>query len=185
MSIRHVADVDQDKQEVVLLIHWVGGRHSELRVKKNGLGKHRRCTGVEAVEVVRQMSGKYPDEEIAATLNRLGLRTGTGNSWSTQRVYALRHYHELPNNKVNHSQAGVVTMQEAAHRLGVSTSSVRRMIELKVIPAVQAVECAPWEIREEALQTEAVQKAANNTKNRIRPPRTRDDEGQSLLFSES
>jgi DNA invertase Pin-like site-specific DNA recombinase len=179
-----VADVDQDKQEVVLLIHWAGGRHSELRVKKNGLGKHQRCTRVEAVEVVRQMSGKYADEEIAATLNRLGLRTGAGNTWSPQRVYALRHYHELPNNKVSHSHTGIVTLQEAAHRLGVSTTSVRRMIELKVIPAVQAVECAPWEIPEDALQTEAVQKAASNTKNRIRLPRTRNGEGQSLLFSE-
>ena len=25
-----VADVDQDKQEVVLLIHWAGGRHAEF-----------------------------------------------------------------------------------------------------------------------------------------------------------
>jgi hypothetical protein len=58
------------------------------------------------------------------------------------------------------------------------------MIELKVIPAVQAVECAPWEIPEDALRTEAVRKAASNTKNRIRLPRTRKDEGQSLLFSE-
>jgi hypothetical protein len=180
-----VVDVHEDRQEVVLLIHWAGGRHSELRVKKNGLGKHQRCTKMEAVEVVRQMSGKYPDEEIAATLNRLGLRTGAGNTWSTQRVYALRHYHELPNNKVSHSHTGVVTLQEAAHRLGVSTSSVRRMIELKVIPAMQAVECAPWEISEDALQTPAVQKAANNTKNRVRLPRTQNQEGQSLLFSES
>lgn len=180
-----VVDVDPDQQEVVLLIHWAGGRHSELRVRKNGLGKHQRCTKMEAVEVVRQMSGKYPDEEIAATLNRLGLRTGVGNTWSTQRVYALRHYHDLPNNKVSHSHTGVVTLQEAAHRLGVSTSSVRRMIELKVIPAVQAVECAPWEIPEDALQTQEAKKAANNTKNRVRLPRTRNQEGQSLLFSES
>jgi DNA invertase Pin-like site-specific DNA recombinase len=178
-----VTDVDQEKQEVVLLIHWAGGQHSELRVKKNGLGKHQRCTKVEAVEVVRQMSGKYPDEEIAATLNRLGLRTGAGNTWSTQRVYALRHYHELPSNKVSHTQTGVVTLQEAAHRLGVSTSSVRRMIELKVIPAVQAVECAPWEIPEDALQSEAAQRAASNTKNRVRKPRTPNGEEQSFLFS--
>lgn len=65
-----VADVDQEKREIVLLIHWAGGRHSELRIRKNGLGKHQRCTGVEAIEVVRQMSGKFPDEQIAATLNR-------------------------------------------------------------------------------------------------------------------
>ncbi len=29
-----VADVDESAREIVLLIHWAGGRHSELRVKK-------------------------------------------------------------------------------------------------------------------------------------------------------
>lgn len=33
-----VADVYEATSEVVLLIHWAGGRHSELRVKKNHLG---------------------------------------------------------------------------------------------------------------------------------------------------
>lgn len=30
-----VADVDEERSQIVLLIHWTGGRHSELRVKKN------------------------------------------------------------------------------------------------------------------------------------------------------
>ena len=52
-----VADVAADKQEIVLLIHWTGDRHSELRIKKNQTGKHRRCTGIEAVQVIRSMAG--------------------------------------------------------------------------------------------------------------------------------
>jgi hypothetical protein len=179
-----VADVEQDKGEVVLLIHWAGGRHSELRVKKNRPGQHRRCTSIEAVEVARRMSGKYPDEQIAATLNRLGLRTGAGNTWSTQRVYALRHYHQLPGYKASQAETGVLTLQEAAHSLGVSPTSVRRMIEQKLIPAVQVVACAPWEIPAEAVNTKAVQEAVNNTKDRVRVPRTPNEAGGPLLFSE-
>jgi DNA invertase Pin-like site-specific DNA recombinase len=178
-----VADVDLEKQEVVLLVHWAGGRHSELRIKKNGTGHHGRSTSVDAVEVVRKMSGKFPDEEIAATLNRLGLRTGAGNTWSVQRVYSLRHYHDLQNNNVNRIEAEVVTLQEAAHRLGVSPSSVQRMIDLKVLPATQVIPCAPWEIPVGALDRPAVQRAAKNTRNRVHVPRTRNEEGQSLLFS--
>ena len=68
--------------EVVLVIHWVGGRHSELRVPKLKSGHHSHCTQVEAVDIVRQMAGSYKDEEIALTLNRLRLKTGVGNSWS-------------------------------------------------------------------------------------------------------
>ena len=76
-----VADVDEAAGEIVLTIHWTGGRHSELRVKKNQTGHRSRCTSLEAIEIIRRMAGRFPDEQIAATLNRLGLKTGSGNNW--------------------------------------------------------------------------------------------------------
>jgi hypothetical protein len=91
-----VADVDQQAQEVVLVMHWAGGRHSELRVPKLKPGRHGRCTKAEAVDIVRQMATTYADEEIALTLNRLGLRTGAGNTWNETRVRSLRQYLKLP-----------------------------------------------------------------------------------------
>ena len=44
-----IADVDEERSEIALLIHWTGGRHSELRVKKNATGRHRRCTSAETI----------------------------------------------------------------------------------------------------------------------------------------
>ena len=81
-----IADVDESNRETVLLIHWAGGRHSELRLKKREMGQHRRCTSMEAVEVVRQMAGRFTDASIAVTLNRLGMRTGMGNTWDGRRL---------------------------------------------------------------------------------------------------
>jgi DNA invertase Pin-like site-specific DNA recombinase len=178
-----VADVDEEKRKIVLLIHWAGGRHSELNIQKNGLGKHQRCTGVDAIEVVRQMSGKFPDEQIAATLNRLGLRTGAGNAWSTQRVYGLRHYHDLPNNKLSRASLPVVTLEEAAYRLGISSTSVRRLIDQKVLAATQVVPCAPWEILAESLTDETVLKAVNDIKKRVRFPQTQTQQDEGPMFS--
>jgi len=77
-----VVDVDEKNSEVVLVLHWAGGRHSELRAKKNGIGKHRRCTSIEAVAIIGQMAERFSNEQIAATLNRLGLRTGADNTWN-------------------------------------------------------------------------------------------------------
>jgi hypothetical protein len=177
-----IADVDELKHEVVLLIHWAGGRHSELRIRKNKLGRHQRCTSVDAIEVVRQMSGKFPEEQIAATLNRLGLRTGAGNTWSTQRVHGLRRYHELPNN--SQTDMDVMTLEEAAHRLGISSTSVRRMIDEKLIPAKQVVPCAPWEIPAKALENSAVLHAAKDIRNRTRGPQIRNGQQEGPLFSD-
>ncbi len=180
-----VADVGADKQEIVLLIHWVGGQHSELRIKKNQTGKHRRCTGMEAVQVIRNMAGHFTDEQMATTLNRLGLRTGAGNTWSEQRVYSMRHYHELPAYDPNSRDTSVVTMEQAAQHLGVSPTSVRRMIEKGLIPANQVVESAPWQIPIEALGADAVRRAVENIKNRTRVPPTQAGSIQPVLFSTS
>ena len=177
-----VADVDERTSEIVLLLHWAGGAHSELRIKKNGPGRHRHCTSVEAIEVIRQMAGKFPDEQIAATLNRLGLRTGTGQSWNENRVYSARHYHQLPAYDSNRGSDSMVTMEEAAQRLGVSSTSIRRLIELKKIPASQVVVCAPWQIPVEALDSEEVRRAVSNIKARVRVPRTQNSDQQQAMF---
>jgi len=178
-----VVDVDEEKQEVVLLIHWAGGRHSELRVSKPGTGQHGQATGGDAIEVIRQMSGRFGDGEIAATLNRLRLRTGAGNSWNAQRVYGLRRQHELPN-AASQADNRMMTLQQAADRLGVSELHVKRMIERKVLPAKQAVPCAPWEISPDDLNSAAVQQAIESARSRNRPP-TPQDEESDRLFSKS
>jgi hypothetical protein len=36
-------------------------------MKKNLTGRHSRCTNLETIEVLRRMSGKFPDDQIAAT----------------------------------------------------------------------------------------------------------------------
>jgi excisionase family DNA binding protein len=179
-----VVDVDESSREIVLLIHWAGGRHSELRVKKRETGQHLRCTSLDAIEVVRHMAGRFPDELIAATLNRLGLRTGVGNPWNKQRVYTLRHNQQLPAFDPDQPQP-IVTLEEAAERLQVSPGSIRRLIAEKTLPATQVAECAPWEIPVEALDSESVRKAISNIKNRVRSPRTQKVDGQETMFSGS
>jgi DNA invertase Pin-like site-specific DNA recombinase len=178
-----VANVDESSREIVLLIHWAGGRHSELRVKKRETGQHGKCTSLAAIEVVRHMAGRFPDELIAATLNRLGLRTGVGNAWNKLRVCSLRSYQQLPAFNPDQPQS-TLTLEEAARRLQVSAVSIRRLIAEKTLPASQVVECAPWEIRAEALASESVRSAISNIKSRTTRPRTHIVVGQQTMFSE-
>jgi DNA invertase Pin-like site-specific DNA recombinase len=178
-----IADVDDQKKEIVLLLHWAGGRHSELRLKKNATGKHGHCTSLEAIEVMRQMAGKFSDEQIASTLNRLGLRTGHGNTWNEIRVGSARQHHRLPAANPARSDDSV-TLEEAAQRLGVSPTSVRRMIARKTITATQVVSCAPWQIPVGELDSEAVRNTVTAIKNRIRVPQTHMGDRQQSMFSE-
>ena len=81
-----VVDVDDAVREVVLTIHWRGGQHSQVRVVKPRTGEHGCRTPDEALAVMRSMASKWSDEHIAATLNRMGLPTGQGKTWTAHRV---------------------------------------------------------------------------------------------------
>jgi hypothetical protein len=178
-----IAEVEEASREVVLLIHWAGGRHSELRVKKSETGRSRRCTDPDAIEVIRQMAATFSDQQIAATLNRLRLRTGVGNTWNVSRVHSARFYYHLPIFAQN-DPSREVTLQVAAERLNVSQSIVRRMIEEKILPARQVVVCAPWQIPVDALDSEAIRKQATDLRNQARVPQQQSCEGQQVMFSE-
>jgi len=180
-----IADVDENSQEVVLVIHWAGGHHSEVRVKKGEGGKHRHGTNLEAIEVIRKMAGKFSEEQIAVTLNRLRLRTGLDNTWNEMRVYSVRHRLQLPAFDPHQNPPNQVTLEQAARRLNLSPPSVRKLIEQKILPGLQVVECAPWRIPAEALETEAVRRAAANLRNRVRVPQSENCAEQRSIFSES
>jgi hypothetical protein len=121
---------------------------------------------------IRQMTGRFSDEQIATTLNRLGMKTGAGKTWTQQRIAAFRYNHELrPADPGAHSRA--LTMEQAADRLGVSTTAVRHMIERKLILGAQIVPCAPWEIVSEALDSDVVRAAVEAIKRGRDLPRDR------------
>lgn len=176
-----IADIDEQASEVVLVIHWVGGRHTEVRVHKNKPGHHHRRTSEDASDVVRRMAGRWPDEQIAATLNRLRLETGAGNTWNELRVRSLRHRLSLPAHDPDSTVAPrTLTLDQAAQRLGVSATVVRKLIKRKELPATQATRFAPWEVPVEALQSEAVLQAAKSAREGGRIVRQRAAESATL-----
>lgn len=178
-----IVDEVKEKREIIVVIHWAGGRHSELRVQKNAAGRHGRCTGLEAVEVVRQMAGMFPDKEIAATLNRLGIRTGAGNGWTPMRVATMRCYHEWPAYSSTEPKPDLLTLDQAAEVLGICATTTRKLIDLKILEATQVVPCAPWRISRAALQTEPVRRAIASIKDSNRVPRERVEVEEGPLFS--
>jgi excisionase family DNA binding protein len=172
---------DEKTSQIVFIIHWNGGRHSELRIRKNKTGYHNRATKAEAIDAIRRMSGRYPDAQIAATLNRLGFRTAFDLTWTTLRIQTLRHRFDLPACNSAHAPA-MLTLEQAAEQLRINRKTVRRLIEKKILPATQIVPGAPWEISEESVQSSAVMEAIKRMATHPRP-RTENREGQESLFS--
>jgi hypothetical protein len=51
-------DDDDEVRDVVLTIHWKGGQHSEIKVRKPQTGEHGCATTEDALAVMRSMAGR-------------------------------------------------------------------------------------------------------------------------------
>jgi len=154
-----IADTAGDKLD--LIIHWQGGDHTRLDVKKNKIGQNRWATEADVTDLVRVLARQMPDQAIASVLNRSGKSTGRGNSWTRSHVCSLRSKKGIaPYRDGERRERGEATLLEAAETLMVSTSTVLRMIRAGTLPANQLCKGAPWIIRLSDLQHDDVRREA-------------------------
>jgi hypothetical protein len=154
-----IVDVDDDTRDVVLTIHWRGGQHSQLRVRKPRTGEHGCATSEDALAVIGRMAGRWSDEHIAASLNRMGLPTGQGKTWTAKRVSSVRRVRNIHAYRSAEKDGEWLTLIEAANHLQVSPHMIRRLIETGVLPAEQVMRGAPHQICATDLETERVKTA--------------------------
>jgi excisionase family DNA binding protein len=89
-----------------------------------------------------------PDKQIAAQLNRMGIKSAKGHSWTRTRVGNFRKDNAIANYCPGERQArGELTIEEVAKKLAVSYSTVQRMIKRRYLPGHQVCPGAPWIIR--------------------------------------
>lgn len=176
-----VADVDEKAGDIVLVIHWKGGRHSEVRVKKPKSGEHSCCTPEQALAVMRSMAGRWSDQDIAASLNRMGMPTSQGKTWTAHRVGSIRRVNGIHGYLSAEKNGEWLTMRDAATKLGVSHHQIRKLIATGVLVSKQIVPDAPHQIRAADLDTEHVAAAL---KRKGRPCRAT-PENQLSMFTDT
>ena len=133
-----------------LMVHWHGGDHTHLQVKKNRTGHHRHQTSLETVELIGELARIMPDSRIAAVLNRLGQRTGQGHSWTEGRVCSARNYYKVPAYVPGEmTERGELKLKEAAHQLGAPKMTVLRLIRDGRVRGRQPCSGAPWIVQKE------------------------------------
>jgi hypothetical protein len=135
----------------------LGVSHTELTVSKNRTGYHNHINSQEVTELIRELALASEDTSIVSILNRLGYRTGNGNTWTEKRVQHFRHTNGFPACPPP-DQRLWITMQQAAATLRVSEMVVRRLIAQKSLPAKQIVKFAPWMIERSHLDLPSVRK---------------------------
>ncbi|MBK6971956.1 MAG: helix-turn-helix domain-containing protein [Sterolibacteriaceae bacterium] len=144
--------VYSEGDSVRFIVHWQGGDHTELSLKKTPVGRHRHITSTETIELITSLARQQPDERIAATINRLGHRTAHGKTWTAARVCSIRQGHGVAAYREGERQTrGELTIDEVAAVLKVAPTTVLRLVRRKELAAVQACHNAPWAIRQDDL----------------------------------
>lgn len=140
-----VADVDSSAGEIILVIHWKGGVHTEVRVPRRRRGYNNGHTDKNLVDAVAILVRICSDEFIAGVLNRNGSKTGRGNRWTAERVTALRSYHRIPKyDSVRKQFEGWMNLTEAAAFLGVSPRTAKLAVEAGTLTGEHPLADGPW-----------------------------------------
>jgi DNA invertase Pin-like site-specific DNA recombinase len=146
-----VARVEDD--QIQLLLHWQGGDHTRLTVRKNRRGQTRWSVEPETMELIRACARLMPDKAIAGMLNRTGKRTGRLNGWTQSRVRGFRNTHGIAVYVDGEwAERGEVTLTEAARMLNLSPLTMLRQIRAGIIPAEQYCKGAPWVIKRRSVE---------------------------------
>ena len=152
-----VADIDDAAAEIVLVVHWIGGVHSEMRLPRRRRGQ-RNSTSADVIAAVRQLALIANDNLIAGILNRNGLQTGNGNRWTRERVTSMRSNYRIPVFKP--SEDGVepwLNLSKAAKLLEIAPKTLRQAAEAGEVAALHPLPDGPWIFARAALTTSASQ----------------------------
>jgi hypothetical protein len=165
-----VADIDDTTSEIVIVVHWSGGVHSEIRLPRRRRGQ-RSSTSADIIAAVRELALIANDDLIAGLLNRNGLKTGYGNRWTRERVTSLRSHHRIPVFKA--AVDGVepwLNLSDAARILNIAPKTLRRAAESGEIKASHPLPDGVWIFARAALASDAAKSIVERARNTVRHP---------------
>jgi DNA invertase Pin-like site-specific DNA recombinase len=166
-----IADLDVQGGEIILVVHWMGGIHTELRIPRRRRGQPRNSAAKEIVQSVRLLARICNDDVIAGLLNRNDIRTGHGNRWTRERVTSLRSHHAIPVYRPETAEAeGWMNLTRAAAGLGISPKTLRLAAEQHEIEAMHPLEEGPWLFKRSTLQAEAAKRLVDRVRSRRSAP---------------
>jgi DNA invertase Pin-like site-specific DNA recombinase len=156
-----------EHQRVELTIHWQGGAHTQLHVKKRATPVGSR-TEPSLIDTVRNLAG-LSDAEIARILNMKGVTTPRNLRWSQERVQAFRRTHRIKAVPCPDDER-YMTGQQVIERLGISRNGVIGLLRVGALHNFQVTDFAPWRIPRSEVESETVKKMVKTLKKTGRLP---------------
>jgi DNA invertase Pin-like site-specific DNA recombinase len=147
-------------------IRWRSGLCEELMVRRPHSAPQARRTPQAAVELARRLGASRTNAELAAELNRLGLKSGTDKCFSAASVQWIRYAYDI--DQLQPLAPGELSVKQVAARLGIAPDALYCWIsqgQLAVRRGAAGRLCVPFTPElEQALR----QRIANSNRIRLR-----------------
>lgn len=153
--------VTQEVETLHFLIHWKGGVHTAFSMPKPQSAAGRK-TAKEDLDLIRDLSQRHGDAEIARVLNKLGRRTAKGKRWRSDRVETIRKRNDIAGPDPSTRTDEMMSIHQAARHRGVSETTIRNLAKHGVLKYDQIAPYAPWTIMKSDLDSEPVQSVCDH-----------------------
>jgi DNA invertase Pin-like site-specific DNA recombinase len=176
---------DNGSELIDVMIHWKGGVHTELQVRRRKQGEHGTATSKDIVDAVRVLARVTDDRNIAQLLNRNRLKTGKGNPWSRERVKDLRQWHKIRvYDSATQETEGWMTLKQASALVGVSPRTLRLAAESGEVKSLHPLPFGNWIFQRKDLETPEVKRRFENCRPGRRRPTIPNPKQLNLMITE-
>ena len=103
-------------------IRWRSGACEELMARRPYSAPQVRRTPQDAVEIAMRLGASRTNEELAAELNRVGLKTGTGKGFNVASIQWMRYAYHI--DRLQLLAPGELSVKQVAARLGIAPDAL-------------------------------------------------------------
>jgi len=118
---------------IAVHIRWRGGRTQSLCVNKPRPIAQIRKTLPEVVKLIDELLETCTDRHVATRLNELGHHNWRGEAFTVKKVEVVRKSYGLKNRYQRLRERGMLSGEEVARQLGVSTTTVHQLGRQRIL----------------------------------------------------
>lgn len=156
-------------QQLEFTIHWHGGVHTKLYVKKRSTPVGNK-TDPALVEMIRDLAG-LSDADVARILNMKQVTTPRGLRWTKDRVLSFRKIHRIKTEPPTYNNEKYLTGKQVMQYLNLSRNGVLGLLRIGALHNHQKIDFAPWKILRTEVESEEVKNLVQDLKKHGRLPR--------------
>lgn len=123
----------RDQTTISVQVRFKGGANKALNLPLPQTVGEQRKTPLEVVTAIDVLLNDHPEHEVADILTARGMKSGTGQPFTPQRVSRIRIAYRLSNRRTRLRQQGKLSAGELACRLGVGREKIRRCRNLGLL----------------------------------------------------